>query len=125
MQRKILVVDDSKFTLELIKSILEKENFNLEFASNGKEGVKKAQEFIPDLIILDIEMPVMNGFEACKNLKEDDVTKNIPVLMLTSKDTMDDLKKGFEVKADYYMTKPFDSKSLTDNVKKVFSEIIK
>lgn len=120
--KKILIVDDSRFTIELIKSIVEPEHINVISANEGKEGIKKAKEEHPDLVILDVLLPELDGYKVCEVLKSDEKTKNIPVLMLTVKDTISDVQKGFSSKADYYMTKPFENETLLSNIKQIFSD---
>lgn len=122
LPKKILVIEDSKFTTEMIKGTLQKASFQVEPCDTGQEGLQKAKTLGPDLIILDVVMPGMDGYEVCHHLKQDVQTKAIPVMMLTVKDTLDDLHRGFKVAADYYMTKPFTEASLLDNVQKIFAE---
>lgn len=120
--KKILVIEDSKFTVELIKGALNKARYQVETCATGPEGLEKVESWKPELIILDVVMPGMDGFEVCKILKQNPATKSIPVMMLTVKDTLDDLQRGFHVQADYYMTKPFTEALLLSNVHKIFSE---
>ncbi len=120
--KNILVIEDSKFTVELIKGALKKARHHVETCSTGQAGLEKMESWKPDLVILDVVMPGMDGFEVCKILKQNPATKAIPVMMLTVKDTLDDLQRGFHVQADYYMTKPFTEALLLGNVHKIFSE---
>jgi two-component system, OmpR family, alkaline phosphatase synthesis response regulator PhoP len=109
---KILVVDDDQNIRRLLNFNLSAAGHEVIVANNGKEGVEKAIKEKPDLILLDIMMPVMNGYEACKTLKEQDITKDIPVFMLSAKSQMMDLDDAFNVGADDYITKPFDIEKL-------------
>ncbi|KQC05631.1 MAG: hypothetical protein APR54_08065 [Candidatus Cloacimonas sp. SDB] len=109
---KILVVDDDQNIRRLLNFNLSAAGHKVIVATNGKEGVEKAIKDKPDLILLDIMMPVMNGYEACKTLKEQDITKDIPVFMLSAKSQMMDLDDAFNVGADDYITKPFDIEKL-------------
>jgi len=109
---KILVVDDDQNIRRLLNFNLSAAGHQVIVATNGKEGVEKAIKEKPDLILLDIMMPVMNGYEACKTLKEQDTTKDIPVFMLSAKSQMMDLDDAFNVGADDYITKPFDIEKL-------------
>ncbi len=108
---KILVVEDNEDMRELINFYLENE-YKLSFAENGKIGIEIARKILPDLIITDIMMPVMDGFEMAARIKQDDLTKTIPVLMLTAKANIENKVHGFEYGADDYLTKPFNYKEL-------------
>ena len=113
---QILVVEDNKDIRTYIKQILEGE-YNILETSDGRQGLEVAQEKIPDMIISDVMMPGMNGFELCKTIKEDVKTSHIPVLLLTAKASQDSEVEGFEVGADYYITKPFEPKLLSLRVR--------
>ncbi len=118
---KILIVDDEPAIVDLIKLNLELEGFETLTSSNGPEAIKIAYSEKPDLILLDIMMPGMTGFEACKLLQN----LNIPIILLTAKDTMQDKLKGLELGADDYITKPFDSRELIARIKTVLRRIDK
>lgn len=105
--RKILVIDDSDQIRWFLKHVFAKE-YEIYEARNGEEGVKVAQEVIPDLVLCDVMMPVKDGFETCKELKSDPRTAQIPVVMLTAKVESEDVITGIEAGADDYITKPFD-----------------
>lgn len=119
-QKKILIIDDDPAHVKLLKVQLEHNNYNVITASEGRQGIKIARNENPDLIILDVLLPGINGFEVCKILKNDDNCKNIPVAMLTSvyitdKDKKEGLKLGadtYVLKADVFLSKPFDYKRL-------------
>lgn len=111
-KNKILLVEDD---LNLVKAItirLGANNFEVVAATDGEEGLDKARSEKPDLIILDIMLPKMDGFDVCRKLKVDKQYKNIPIIMLTAKFQPNDIKFGKDVGADAYMTKPFDSPAL-------------
>ena len=112
---KILIVDDEPAIIDLIKINLELEGFETISAVNGKLGVDLAKSEKPDLVILDIMMPVMDGFESAKYIRE----LNIPIIMLTAKNTMADKLEGLETGADDYITKPFDARELVARIKTV------
>lgn len=105
---KLLVVDDDQNIRRLLSFNFAASNHQVIVASNGKEGIKKAKIEKPDLILLDIMMPVMNGYDTCKILKNTEETKDIPVFMLSAKSQMIDLDDAYNVGADDYITKPFD-----------------
>ena len=113
---KILIVDDQPEITDLIKFILNKQNYESVIAFNGLEGLNKARSEMPDLILLDITMPDMNGYEVCEKLKLDPATAQIPIIMLTARDMGEDFEKAMEKKADWYITKPFDPKHLLKRI---------
>ncbi len=109
---KVLVVDDDKNIRRLVSFTLKSEGHEVIQAVNGKDGYEQAKVSQPDLILLDIMMPIMNGYETCSNLKSDPDTRDIPVFMLSAKGQMTDLDEAFAVGADNYITKPFDVEKL-------------
>lgn len=113
----ILVVEDIPKNMEVVCSILRKEGYRLAMAGNGKQAVDTAPAVHPDLILLDIMMPVMDGYQACEALKENPVTADIPIIFLTAKSDTDDVVKGFELGAVDYVTKPFKKAELLSRVK--------
>ena len=115
-KRKILVVDDEKIISDTVTLILQSRNYEVITASNGSEGVMKARSEHPDLILLDIMMPVMNGHDACAKLKEDKSTKKIPVLMLTGQGERDAVMKARLTGADDYVLKPFTMATLLTKI---------
>ena len=114
-QVKLLIVEDNDDIREYISQALEEE-FDVATARNGLEGLKKAQELHPDLVISDIMMPEMDGIEMCRTLKEDIVTSHIQVILLTAKDSIPDREEGYEAGADSYLTKPFSAKLLRSRI---------
>ncbi|HEY9206895.1 MAG TPA: response regulator [Candidatus Methanoperedens sp.] len=116
---KILIVDDEMDTLLPLKRSLEVENYIVVGASNGQEAIEKAKTEIPDLILLDLMLPGMDGYEVCARLKKDASAKNIPIIMLTAKDTVRDTVKGLDTGADDYVTKPFNLNELKARIKSV------
>ncbi len=116
---KILLVDDEIDTLLPLKRSLEAEDYIVVGASNGKEALIKAKTEIPDIILLDLMMPEMDGYEVCEKLKKDPMTKNIPVIILTAKDAVRDKVKGLDIGADDYVTKPFNLNELRARIKSV------
>ncbi|MBC8228099.1 fused response regulator/phosphatase [bacterium] len=113
---KIIVVDDELDILDFIQLSLEADGFEVITASSGQEALAKIERELPDLILLDIMMPQMNGYEVMNILKADKLTRNIPVIMLTALTQVDDKIKGLNIGADDYITKPFDLRELTARV---------
>ncbi|MCI0417119.1 response regulator [bacterium] len=109
---KILVVDDEDDVRNLLMMIFRDAGYEVESARNGKEAVEKARKEKPDLIFLDILMPVMDGFEACSLLKKDPATRNIFIAFLTAKDMPQDWDRGLQSEADVYIAKPFNNERL-------------
>jgi len=116
--KKILVVDDEDLTTELAKTFLEKHGFEVIIASDGEKGLDMAMAETPDLILLDVMLPSMDGFAVCKKLKENEKFKDTPVLMFTAKGLSSDIEKGEEVGADEYIVKPFSGKALVATIRK-------
>lgn len=114
---KILIVDDAVDTVELLKKRLRFEGYDTAEAYDGEEGLKQVAEYNPDLIILDVMMPKLDGYEVCHRLKSDENTKYIPVLMLTARSEVEDKVKGLDMGADHYLAKPFDYKELSARVR--------
>ena len=116
MNEKILIVDDEDANLRLLTQWLIPLGYDIEIAANGEEAVRKAREGRPDLIILDIMMPVMDGYEACRILKADPETRNIPIIMATALYERDSRLKGLSVSANDFLSKPIDQAELTIRV---------
>ena len=118
-KKHIFVVDDEEDILELIKYNLEKEGFKIDGFTSGEDVLKKAKKTHPDLFVLDLMLPGVDGLEVCKTLKSDATTKDIPIIMLTAKGEEPDIVSGLELGADDYITKPFSPKILTARIKAV------
>jgi two-component system alkaline phosphatase synthesis response regulator PhoP len=119
IRQKILIVDDELDTLIPLKRALEAEDYLVVEASSGMEAIEKTRSSHPDLILLDLMMPGMDGFEVCKVLKNDTLTGRIPIIMLTAKGEIDDKIEGIETGADDYVTKPFDLGELKARIKMI------
>ena len=115
-KKRILIVDDQKDIVELIRFKLENEGFECLVAFDGEEGLQKAKKENPDLILMDIMMPKINGYQVCRLLKSDENYKNIPIIMLSAKDQESDKFWGKESGADDYVTKPFDFEELFQKI---------
>jgi PAS domain S-box-containing protein len=116
MKNKILIIEDDPMILETTVDFLNEEGFEVYTATNGIEGIQKAIEIIPDLIISDITMPLKNGYEVCKTLQLIPETSTIPFIFLTAKIQKDDQRLGMHLGADDYLTKPFDYSELLQSI---------
>jgi putative two-component system response regulator len=116
---RILVVDDSAENIKLVRDILtrQKPKYEIRSAANGYEAIEKVKDFVPDLIMLDVVMPGLNGFEVCKILKEDPKTRLIPIVMITALDSQQDRLKGLEAGVDDFVSKPFNVYELLARLK--------
>ncbi len=113
---KVLVVDDEEYIQHILNFSFGAEGYEVITASDGDEAIKKAKEEHPDIIVLDIMMPKMDGYEACRRLKSDPETRGIPVILLTAKGRDVDRKLGREAGADDYVVKPFSPGRLIERV---------
>jgi len=113
MQRKkILCVDDSATILMMERMILNKGPYDLITASNGEEAVNKALAERPDLILMDIVMPTMNGFDACRRIRQEELIKATPIIMVTTRGEVQNMENGFESGCNDYVTKPINANEL-------------
>ncbi len=113
MPRKVLIVEDDKNIADLLRMYLEKEEMVCQVAGGGLEGLEKFQQFHPDLVLLDIMLPGMDGWAVCKKIRE---TSKTPIIMLTAKGELEDKVSGLEMGADDYITKPFETKEVLARV---------
>src|SRR3972149_10200752 len=116
-KHEILIVDDIPSNLNFLSEVLHVEGINVMLATTGTDALEIARYKLRDLILLDIAMPVMDGYEVCARLKEDPVTRDIPVMYLTARTEPEDILKGFETGAVDYILKPFNSAELIARVK--------
>ena len=121
MARKILTCDDEKHIVRLIQVNLERQGYEVITALNGAECLEKVAEDRPDLIVLDVMMPEMTGFEVLDILKKNPETENIPVIMLTARAQDSDVLRGWQSGVECYLTKPFNPMELIAFVKRIFS----
>src|SRR3989338_11594834 len=112
----ILVVEDEEDTSLFVKDRLEMEGYQVVTAKDGQEGFDKARENLPDLILLDVMMPKMNGYQVCRKLKLNPVTEAIPIIMVTAKAQGADISFGKETGCDDYLTKPFEMDELLKKI---------
>lgn len=118
-QEKILIVEDEDDVLELVRYNLQKDGYLTDCASTGQAALKKVKSGVPDLVLLDLMLPELDGLEVCRLLKADAQTAGIPVIMLTAKGTEADIVAGLEMGADDYITKPFSPRVLLARVRAV------
>jgi two-component system phosphate regulon response regulator PhoB len=123
-KKNILIVDDEEDVLDLVRYNLDKEGYCTETATSGEEAMAKARAKLPDLIILDLMLPGIDGLQVCRNLKNDAKTQNIPVIMFTAKGEEGDIVTGLELGADDYVTKPFSLKVLIARVRRILQKNI-
>ncbi len=119
MNNCILIADDSEITREAIEAVLAVDGYQLEMAVDGREALQKAQELHPDLILLDVMMPDMDGFEVCKAIRSLPEIAEVPVVILTALDDRDSMLKGFEAGADDFLGKPFNTYELRARVRTI------
>ena len=116
MQKKILVVEDDANIADLIRIYLEKDGYEVKIAGDGGSGIQMFREYEPDLVLLDVMLPVMDGWQVCSMIRKTDKT---PIIMLTAKEETDDKVHGLELGADDYITKPFEVKELLARIRAV------
>ncbi len=116
-RKRILVVDDSKTAQMMTSLIVSKASFDVVTASDGEEGFQKAQSERPDLILMDVMMPKMDGFEACRKLRSCESTRDIPVIMVTTRGEADNVEVGFDSGCTDYVTKPVNSVELLAKIR--------
>jgi DNA-binding response OmpR family regulator len=121
-KKRILIVDDEPDLLEMVQISLEMEGYECLVAYDGFRGFERARKEKPDLIILDVMLPGMNGYKVCRLLKFDEQYKHIPIIMLTAEAQEKDRQTGQETGADFYMTKPFAADKLLAKVKEYLGE---
>ncbi|WP_053985710.1 response regulator transcription factor [Niameybacter massiliensis] len=122
MEEKILIVEDEKNIADLIAYAFKREGYKVEVAYNGKDGLDKVRSFVPHIVIIDIMMPIMNGFEVCKQIEH---KEKLGIMMLTAKSDVVDKIQGLELGADDYITKPFDILELIARTKSLIRRLYK
>ncbi len=116
--KTILIVDDEKITVKLAKTFFERHGFSVIAAYDGTEALEIAESSRPDLILLDIMLPELDGFEVCRRLRSQTMFEKTPILMFTARGLMEDREQGMELGADEYIVKPFQGSELLKIVKK-------
>ena len=118
MAKKVLIIEDHPSTSEMLSNVLELEGIEAISAYDGNSGIEKAESKKPDLILLDIMMPEMSGFEVCQKLKQDPATSKIPIIIVSVRTEEENIQKGLSLGANEYVPKPFDPFKLVELVKK-------
>jgi DNA-binding response OmpR family regulator len=122
MSKKILIIEDEKNLVELLKINFESESFEVIIANDGADGLLKTQTEKPDVVVLDIRLPILNGWEVCKAIKSGQETKNIPVIILTAATQKSDYIESQKAGCDMYITKPFDPIELVNIVSNLLNK---
>lgn len=116
VKRRVLVVDDDTLTLEILETILDLEDFAVRTAVDGESALAAIGEEIPDVLVLDVMMPGLSGFEVCAHLRAQPATQDLPIVLLTARDGDEDRRLGRESGADAYLTKPFSPLKLIETI---------
>lgn len=116
MKKKILVIDDNIAIVEVLNQFLKLQEFVVRGAYGGHEGLSLARDFIPDLVLLDVNMPDITGHEVCIRLKQDDKLKKIPVIFITARNKAEDITLGYSLGAADYILKPFNLSELNEKI---------
>ncbi len=122
---KVLVIDDEPEITDIIETFLETAGYEVKSENSSMVGIERAKTFLPDIVLLDIMMPFMDGYDICSELKKDEKTKDIPVIFLTGKDARTDEGRSFRVGGVLYIKKPFSCERLLDIVKMVLLTVEK
>jgi twitching motility two-component system response regulator PilG len=121
-KKKILIVEDEESLLKLESILLIYKGFEVKGVANGRAALEAVAEDKPDLVLLDIMLPEIDGFEVCRQLKSDPATRHIPVIMLTAKKSREDMVRGEKVGADWYITKPFKSAMVIETIQRFLAK---
>jgi len=120
-KKKILIVEDEESLLKLESILLTSKGYDVRGVLNGQQALDAILEERPDLVLLDIMLPEIDGFEVCRRIKENPETRSIPVIMLTAKKSREDMARGEKVGADWYITKPFKSVMVIETIQRFLS----
>jgi DNA-binding response OmpR family regulator len=117
MTRRILIVDDEPNIVTSLEFLMRGSNYEVQVARNGEEALRRAESFLPDLVLLDVMMPHRSGFEVCKKIRENPVLRDVKIVMLTAKGRYAEKERGLDLGANAYVTKPFSTKELMSTVR--------
>lgn len=121
MAKTILVIEDERNLIELLKFRLKTNGYNVKTALDGEEGLRKVKKYKPDLVLLDVTIPKMHGYDVCKAIKQNRITKDIPIIILTARLESEDKKGSQSCGADFFIGKPFEPKELLKEIKKLIA----
>ena len=121
-KKKILIVEDEESLLKLESILLTSKGYEVKGVSNGQAALDALAEDLPDLVLLDIMLPEIDGFEVCRRIKANSATRHIPVIMLTAKKSREDMARGETVGADWYITKPFKSAMVIETIQRFLAK---
>lgn len=124
-KKNILIVEDEESLLKLESVLLTSRGYNVKEAADGQAALDAIGSMKPDLVLLDIMLPMVDGFEVCRQIKNNEATRHIPVIMLTAKKCREDIARGEQAGADWYMFKPFKSAILVETVERFLSGALK
>ncbi len=119
MAKKILIIEDEENLVELLRFRLEANGYEVEAAYNGEEGLGKIKKIKPDIVVLDVMMPKMHGYEVCMRAKKNEATRNIPIIVLTAHTQTGDIDEAKKCGADYFISKPFEPTQLLEEIKRL------
>ncbi len=122
MTQSVLVVDDERYIVISIEYLMKNAGFEVGVAYDGEEALAKVKEMVPDLVILDVMMPKLDGFEVCETIRANPAWKSVRIIMLTAKGRDSEREKGLSLGADDYITKPFSTRDLLRRVKEILSD---
>lgn len=117
MTQSVLIVDDEPMARTLLRLMLVRAGFNVSEAANGYDALDKVKKVRPDVVLLDVMMPGMDGFAVCASIRDHDDTADLPIIMLSAKTDLDSINKGLQVGATKYLTKPISPEDLTEHVR--------
>ncbi len=122
MTKSILIVDDEPNIVISLEYVMKNAGFDVAVAYDGEEALEKVKENVPDLVILDVMMPKLDGFEVCKKIRENPAWKSVRIVMLTAKGRDSEREKGLSFGADDYLTKPFSTRDILQRVKEILAQ---
>ena len=122
MRKKILIVDDSATIHMMVRMVLGKDRYILITANDGQEGVEQARVHKPDLVVMDVVMPRMTGFEACRAMRQQEATKDVPIILVTTRGEPESVQRGYESGCSDYVTKPINGLELLSKVQSCLGE---
>jgi DNA-binding response OmpR family regulator len=118
-KKRILIVDDEPNIVTSLEFLMRREGFEVDIAADGEQALRAVGRIVPDLVLLDIMLPRLNGFEVCEKLRSDPRSSHVKIVMLTAKGRDTDVEKGMALGADLYVTKPFSTKELVERIRQM------